>query len=106
MYEDTEGFQPSSKNTETTREVWGISGIDDEGREVLWPSIQNRERSDPGGPGFPAFFNIGVDAVVREVLLDVCAPRRHIMYWGRQWGSTTLSRIQTTAAYLSVTPSG
>ena len=38
---------------------------------MLCPTIQYRERIDPGAPVYPTVFNVAVDVVVMVVLLEV-----------------------------------
>ena len=44
---------PWSKTKETSEKVLVITGGDTKDREVLWPAVQDRDRSDPGGAGIP-----------------------------------------------------
>ena len=39
---------------------------------LLWTVIQNIDRGDPGGPGFPRVLKLLVELFVRAVLMEVC----------------------------------
>ena len=46
---DTLGLRAPTKNNETTTTVWVRVDGGSEGWEVLWETVQDRQRIDPGG---------------------------------------------------------
>ena len=50
LHVDTKGLRPPDKTKKTTTLVLGRTSGGTEGGEVLRPTVQDRERSDPGGP--------------------------------------------------------
>ena len=50
---------------------------------MLWAEVWDGERGDPGGPGLLTTFNIVVDEVVREIMLEVCGTQEahHGLGW-------------------------